>query len=276
MGERKLPTPYQILQIAGKANQRGEFTKASQAMQGIVDYPLDRFPKWNTFKQQQLMQGARAYVTAEIGLAGEQPHGIGVATHLDKAKKVITTIYENPSIKNAADEVKTDMARHPYDFATAMTQDKIAYTLLLAGLTGNPSLLTQAITMMDKVISSAEDSTTQALVTFERDLLLHDRFLNQGSLEEVTESFYPAFNALLERGDKDLALRLATRYAVAVEKVFKGGKVAAYQEIIGENFYDEAAFFEEIEREIATQNKYREWQRTNQPHTHYVQTLALQ
>jgi|GEM_PF-6235873 len=276
--KEKLPTPHMIRQsvIATKA---GEYDKAAGFVRQIADCPVDNFPRWKTFIQQQTMQAASAYVRAEVGGAEVEVNPSMVAVRLRKAQKVIRRIYDNSAVRKAASEVTTDMGMYPYDFVTEMARDRIAYTLTLAHLTGNPEILEQAITLMDGAIESSQDPRVKALISFERE---KERVQNDRSgqtFSGLTTAFEEYVSTVGMTAYPEEAARLAAQFSLEAAELGVSGcekrGIIMYRFAMNSGEMRENILLQEARKKMEAKERYRMWQATKPVGANYELTLSL-
>lgn len=250
----KIPTKSQILE-AERHHAIGEYEIAREKIAGIREFPLDNFSKNRLSQQKRLLTAARISASSSISLAREHWAAPAVATDLAQARNIIVAIYDHAEVQATAKEVKTGINNKPYEYHTEMRRDKILYTLTLARLTGNPELLTTAITEMDNAIVEAEEPTAKTLLQFDQQRLRHRQTATDISFAKLTTVFEAATQASVEAQNWERAATIAARYILDAEKLGDQTETAV---VAGYEVYDQAVRNDEALTDLLNRERVKE------------------
>ena len=194
----------------------GDYRRARNMMGVIRDlyFPTGRT---DVDDQSNYLAASRILVSSSLSDVRAQKTAQGVVKQLHVARQDIIDIYDNPHAQTAASRVKTGIDGAPCDYPTEMRRDRIAYTLTLAALTGNPELLARAITEMDAAIAEVEEPTAKTLLRFEKQRLAYQAEPTGTTRAALTISFNDATQAALQVDNKKRAATIAARYIVDIE-----------------------------------------------------------
>lgn len=187
-------------------------------MKPEVEYPLDNFTTLEDQEKQRLLMASRIYVVAKTSEANRSWKASTVAHRLGEAKRAIEDVYKNSLVQETAHSLNEDTRGNPYEYHTEMARDEVRYTLVLAALTGNTTLLDVAIERMDTTIASAQEPTARTLAVFEKARMAYSPSPTKDKFKTLEESYNEARQASAEEKRWERVATISSWYAIDAAK----------------------------------------------------------
>lgn len=214
MPERQfIPSQAQIIG-AEQCRTRGHVLQAMAIVKPAVENPLDNFTQLELDEKQRLLMASRIYVVASTSYANRKWSATGVSQGLNNTRDAIINIYRDPQVQATVGEIKTDTMGNSYEFSTEMARDEVAYTVILAALTGNSELLTIAINRMDEIVEKAQEPAAKTLAQFDQQRLLLNVRESETTFQSLSDSYQSAIEASSAAKSWERVATVASRYAV--------------------------------------------------------------
>lgn len=259
---------------AERKRTQGLVKEAANSVRPAIDFPISRFNDLTDEKKKIQMMASRIFVVATTSMANRSLKASSVVNHLSQARRVIVDIYRDVNVQNAAHTIKEDTRGNPYEFNTEMARDEVEYTLILAALTGNTSLLNDAIAKMDGIIRQAQDADAKGVAQFQRERIKHRMGPTKETFAKLKKSAKESIDSAGAIGRWERVSTVASRYSIEALKcgniieAAKGIKASVKAAVSDRSTV--TILPRQAARELTENVRHWNWQRTTPKGTEYL------
>lgn len=221
----RTPTEFHLTeaQIFAAETKRAEgaIFESSAMVSPVCEFDLDRFMELPKMEQTLLLMAARIYAVSTNSKVARSWQLHDVVRRLKLSRQVVQGIYHDPDVEFVAQSTHKDTQGNNYDFDLEMERDKFRYTYLLAGLTGNPSILAESIERLNKIIDSSSTPISKAAGIFDREKLRHQNENSRRSYKSLKKAHAEAIKISQEKENWERLSTISARFAIEAVRFSK-------------------------------------------------------